>query len=128
MTPTCYICYEQEINYNSKCSTCKKSICSNSYDKIIKRTDKEMYEYKCPFCTVYDLKEISRLEPKQIINLCNKSNDKSNIQKYIIDELRAFNNLVLSRNTELKSSNQESQNKLDSTVNEKYEAIKELEK
>lgn len=52
MAPTCYICYDRLISCNSKCFNCKKSICTDCYDQIIIGTDKEMYEYKCAFCTV----------------------------------------------------------------------------
>ena len=97
MAPICAICCDKQINYNCKCNTCKKSLCVDCYDKIIDRTDNEQYNYKCPFCTNENVKEIEELQPKQIIKLCDR-NINSDTQKIIeenielIEQVEELNN------------------------------------
>ena len=98
MAPTCAICCDRQINYGCKCDTCKKSLCIDCFDKIIIRTNDETYNYKCPFCTNDNEKEIEELQPKQIIKLCDK-NINSDTQKIIeenielIEQVEELNNV-----------------------------------
>ncbi len=79
----CFICYDDKINMNTcVCNTCNNSICLKCYDKIIVRSDKYKYNYKCPFCNCINLKNIEQLPPRNIIDLLDSDyeikNDKEN--------------------------------------------------
>ena len=86
MAPICAICCDRQINYGCKCDTCKKSLCIDCFDKIIIRTNDETYNYKCPFCTNDNEKEIEELQPKQIIKLCDR-NINNDTQKIIEENI-----------------------------------------
>jgi hypothetical protein len=99
MAPICSICCDKQINYICKCNTCKKSLCLDCYDRIIIRTNNETYNYKCPFCTSENEKEIEELQPKQIIKLCDR-NINSDIQQIIEKniELIEQNHIIIDEN------------------------------
>jgi hypothetical protein len=106
MAPICSICCDKQINYICKCNTCKKSLCLDCYDKIIIRTNNETYNYKCPFCTSENEKEIEELQPKQIIKLCSKTNEI--VKKLLNDNVFLTSEILdLSAQIETLSDNEE---------------------
>lgn len=67
MPPICNICADKKINNNARCSTCKKCLCIECYDRVSKfkiyKNNGVNSEYKCPFCNCIEeqnLQDLSR--------------------------------------------------------------------
>ena len=76
MPPICFICNENYIDYNSRCSTCKKSICKECYIKVIKNDNDDEISYCCPFCKCLNHKEILDLDKEIIYKFLTNDNIK----------------------------------------------------
>lgn len=95
MPTTCHICQENYINNNTKCKTCKKSLCLECYDRISKflniKNERVDCQYKCPYCNSIDTKPLEDFSSDVLIRFTETAvlNYISQIEK--IEELMEEN-------------------------------------
>ena len=114
---TCKICYNNNINDNLKCKTCKNEVCDDCYANIVFNEDKFIFNFmqdksffKCPFCvsdnlfstTINNYNTNNRLI-KLLISKMNKHNINYNHLKHELNNLRNFNDEILNDNNDLEN-------------------------
>lgn len=75
----CCVCLDKNICLNTKCSTCKKSICIDCYEKIAiykfnVNKEKATFIMKCVICRKDNIKHYSNFKKKDIIRLADSVN------------------------------------------------------
>ena len=113
----CNICYNNNINDNLKCKTCKNEVCDDCYANIVFNEDKFIFNFmqdksffKCPFCvsdnifstTINNYNTNNRLIKLLILKMNNGS---INYKKLVheLNNLRNFNDEILNDNNDLEN-------------------------
>ena len=114
---TCSICYNNNINDNLKCKTCKHEVCDDCYANIVFNEDEFTFNFmqdksffKCPYCvsdnlfstTINNYNTNNRLI-KLLISKMNKNNINYNNLKHELNNLRNFNDEILNDNNDLEN-------------------------
>ena len=100
----CCVCLDKKVCLNTKCSTCKESICINCYEKIAeyefdKEKEKSIFTMKCVICRKNNKKYYSNFKKNDIIMLAtsvNKLNqeDKDFYASELLSVIHKYNELL----------------------------------
>ena len=110
----CNICYNNNINDNLKCKTCKNEVCDDCYANIVFNEDKFIFNFmqdksffKCPFCVSDNIfsTTINNYNTNNRLIKLKMNNRSINYKKLVheLNNLRNFNDEILNDNNDLEN-------------------------